>query len=105
LPAVFFPVITRVADETELAQQPTASIVPADSGVVIIYTDNEWAVYTLTAGTATADSTHVLPLDYDASTNAKHWLITATGYVTENALITDQGAVLVDASGNPLIFA
>jgi hypothetical protein len=102
---VFFPAITRVASETILAQQPTLTITPAASALVIIIGAETWAVYTLTAGAHAGDATHILPLDYHATTNAKHWLITDTGYVANNTLINDQGRVLVDASGNPLIFS
>lgn len=104
LPGVFFPLITLATDETALSQQPTVSIDPAASEKVIIIIGNNWKVYTLTAGTATADATHILPLDYDATTNAKHWLVTSTGYVVGNALIDSSGNVLIDSSGNPLTF-
>lgn len=59
----------------------------------------------LTSGTATADATHVLPLDYDAAINPKHWLRTATGTIVNNQLIDSAGNVLTDSSGNTLIFS
>lgn len=56
--------------------------------MALIISNNEWAVYTLTAGTHAADETHFIPLDYDAVTNAKHWVETASGTIIDGEFIT-----------------
>ena len=105
--APFFPLLIRVDSTTELSAQPTAGVTPSAS-LVVFTTIGEyiWQLWTLTAGAHVADETHVLPLDYNASTNAKHWALTNSGTIgAENILIDDDGNALVDENGNKLSFA
>lgn len=75
-PALFWPDQQFYASEAALAIPPTVRITPNASEIAFVGIPTAWALYTLTAGAHAADSTHILPGDYDASTNAKHWLKT-----------------------------
>lgn len=71
-PDAFFPAISPVLSEADLVTRPTLLVTPAASVKLLIGTNR----YTLTAGARAADTTHLLPNDYDATTNAKHWFKT-----------------------------
>ena len=108
-PALFFPQLSPVGSVADLQFQPTKLVTPAASEIVFLVPGLAWVfgarfyVYTLTAGAVAADSTHVLPNDYDAATNAKHWFQTFAGYIG-TPLIDQNGDVLVDGAGNVLSF-
>ena len=91
---LFFPQVSPVGSTTDLSLQPTTLVTPAASEVMFIVQGIQWWLYTLTAGAHVADSTHVLPADYDATLNAKTWVLTNSGYI---------GKVLIDQAGNPLV--
>jgi|GEM_PF-2615406 hypothetical protein len=77
-PDQFFPGPQFYATTAEMAEQPTVLVTAGATIVVFVGTPTAWSTYTLTAGAHAADSTHVQPLDYNASTNAKTWVKTAT---------------------------
>jgi hypothetical protein len=102
----FFPVLGPVVMTSDLAGQPTATITPSDGAVVFVVSGVNWQLWTLTAGTHAADSTHVLPLDYHATLNPKHWVLTASGVINDGNVLVDQtGHVLIDQFGNPISFS
>jgi hypothetical protein len=81
-PLPFFPVQRRFVSTDDMIAQDTVLVTPGASEQVIVGTgvaESAWKIFTLTAGAHAGDSTHIRPTDYNASTNAKHWLQTATG--------------------------
>ena len=101
---MFFPSLTKLRAIEDLQAEPTLLITPAAFEVVFVSDGETWSLWVLTAGAVEADETHVLPLDYDADDNAKHWLRTGTGTVVNNALVDSSGNILTDSNGNPLVF-
>ena len=99
-PALFFPLVSSPDSLAVLALEPTLLITPAASEVVFTFDALTWYVWTLTAGTHSGDSTHVIPNDYDPVLNAKYWTQTGSGKV----LIDSSGNALVDGNGNILAF-
>ena len=73
-PGTFYPINGPLGSVSELSAQPTVGVTPAATIVVEVTNAGVTTVWQLTAGTHAADSTHVLPYDYNASTNAKYWL-------------------------------
>jgi hypothetical protein len=72
----------------------------------LIINDSAWTLWTLTAGAQAADGTHVVPVDFDAITNVKHWFKTNSGTISnDNTLIDDAGNTLVDDAGNALSYS
>ncbi len=68
----------------------------------MIITGAAWAVYVLTAGAHAADGTHFPPLDFDATTNAKHWLQTATGVISAGGEFITLGGEVVTFGGESI---
>ena len=81
-PPPFFPVQRQFVSTADMNAQPTLLVTPGASVQVIVGTGvsaSAWKIFTLTAGAHAVDATHFQPDDYNASTNAKHWVQTATG--------------------------
>ena len=78
-PVTFFPGVNGLLSSLDdLKNIPTVGVTPSANVAVETVIAGVTSVWALTAGTDSPDTTHVRPNDYNASTNAKHWLRVAS---------------------------